>query len=514
MKLKKYGMLLASLGLLASCSNDNLEGPNQPDLATDGEVYFTLSVKEATGSRGTDDDGTPTPEQTTVNGEDYESAISSVLLIIADPQGNQKVVGKGEQIGQTSSYKFAFTGNKFETLYTLTDVQLYAVCNLAEESLPTTKPSSSSFNIQREMKLESDGDTYWKNNNFLMSNSKAKSFKLNAAEIKSGKYTSDSPYDLGEIRVQRAMARLDLAQAAPTQDEAVDNNIKIEFNGVGLVNLSKSFFLYKEVGKSGNFKLFDDEEEDNFVNDPKASKSTYGDADLFYRVNGTDKLNALYAKKTYEWFKTSTGEYDVLRYLTPNTVIATDQQVNGKSTGLIFRAEIKGASSNLPLDNKDKRNLYVYNKKVVGDLTTLQSKLSSNAELNSLYTSIVGSETNEDQIIAKLRAANVGFEIFPGEKIENETHFFCYYPYWIRHNGVGSANDGNMTTPMEFGVVRNNIYKIKVASVSGLGKPADEVLKTDYPDDPPHNDEEVTSTALKVQIIVEKWEVREDEINF
>jgi len=42
----------------------------------------------------------------------------------------------------------------------------------------------------------------------------------------------------------------------------------------------------------------------------------------------------------------------------------------------------------------------------------------------------------------------------------------CYYPYWIRH-----SNDGTVESSiMEFGIVRNNIYKLKVVSFSGLGK--------------------------------------------
>ena len=51
----------------------------------------------------------------------------------------------------------------------------------------------------------------------------------------------------------------------------------------------------------------------------------------------------------------------------------------------------------------------------------------------------------------------------------------CYYTWWVRH-----ANDGNDTAngPMEYAIVRNNIYKLTVQSVYSLGGdvPGDESL--------------------------------------
>ena len=44
----------------------------------------------------------------------------------------------------------------------------------------------------------------------------------------------------------------------------------------------------------------------------------------------------------------------------------------------------------------------------------------------------------------------------------------CYYIYWIRH-----ADDKNAAaiSPMEYAIVRNNIYQLKINSISGLGTP-------------------------------------------
>lgn len=46
---------------------------------------------------------------------------------------------------------------------------------------------------------------------------------------------------------------------------------------------------------------------------------------------------------------------------------------------------------------------------------------------------------------------------------ENAT---CYYTWWVKHS---NDNDNSKVGPMEYGIVRNNIYKLTVKSVAGLG---------------------------------------------
>lgn len=82
------------------------------------------------------------------------------------------------------------------------------------------------------------------------------------------------------------------------------------------------------------------------------------------------------------------------------------------------------------------------------------------------------------------------------------TDHICYYPYWIRH-----ANNGNneVMGVMEFCIVRNNVYRLSVTGVEGLGMadPFDDVNK---PDEGP--DEGV---YLKVDLYVRDWVVRNNE---
>lgn len=70
----------------------------------------------------------------------------------------------------------------------------------------------------------------------------------------------------------------------------------------------------------------------------------------------------------------------------------------------------------------------------------------------------------------------------------------CYYNTWIRH--CNEVVDGlHVCTPMEYGIVRNNVYRIKF-SFSGPGTPQPEL-------DEPEN--------LDVRIFVRKWNIREEQ---
>ena len=76
--------------------------------------------------------------------------------------------------------------------------------------------------------------------------------------------------------------------------------------------------------------------------------------------------------------------------------------------------------------------------------------------------------TPEDTGIPNISPYN--YEMFGVVKYEGG---ICYYTYWIKH-----ADDGDDTkvSPMEYAIVRNNIYQINVTGVSGIGT----VTPTDY----------------------------------
>ncbi len=85
--------------------------------------------------------------------------------------------------------------------------------------------------------------------------------------------------------------------------------------------------------------------------------------------------------------------------------------------------------------------------------------------------------------------------------VQTYTDGKCYYPHWIRH-----ADNGQPTAvgPMEFGIVRNNIYDMKVTAIKHLG------LSEVDPTDPTNPDEENT-LSIEVELYVKDWVVRSNE---
>lgn len=69
----------------------------------------------------------------------------------------------------------------------------------------------------------------------------------------------------------------------------------------------------------------------------------------------------------------------------------------------------------------------------------------------------------------------------------------CYYTYWLRHAADG---DATKASPMEYAVVRNNVYKVDVTSVYSLGG--------DVPGEDDHN--------LVIEVYVNDWRLLPTEV--
>ncbi len=97
--------------------------------------------------------------------------------------------------------------------------------------------------------------------------------------------------------------------------------------------------------------------------------------------------------------------------------------------------------------------------------------------VNELYQALVAAvqendKAKEEAALAAFRAGATaaGFTLYQASSDDkfNSGYFFYYY-YWNRHNDNGMpATMG----PMEFGVVRNNVYKLAVTNIKRLGHPA------------------------------------------
>ncbi len=87
--------------------------------------------------------------------------------------------------------------------------------------------------------------------------------------------------------------------------------------------------------------------------------------------------------------------------------------------------------------------------------------------------------------------------------------YYCYYYYWNRHNDNGLSG---VMGPMEFDVVRNNVYKLSVDKIERLGHPR---IPENDPDNPtPETYDEVSNVYLDVTVEIVPWAVRKNSITF
>ena len=103
-----------------------------------------------------------------------------------------------------------------------------------------------------------------------------------------------------------------------------------------------------------------------------------------------------------------------------------------------------------------------------------------------------------------------GFTLYQTSKDGSEgIGYYCYYNYWNRHNSNGK---NSIMGPMEFAVVRNNVYKISVTDIDNIGHPR---LTVNDPTPPtPNTDDEIDDVYIRVDVEVLPWVVRINNVEF
>ena len=205
---------------------------------------------------------------------------------------------------------------------------------------------------------------------------------------------------------------------------------------------------------------------------------------------------------------TVTASATTLGYCLENTMHST-AQLNGYTTGVVFEAKVtpeeiviyNGSGNNAPVayntgspDNHP-TTFYSYGNMFYGSIEALEELgLVFNANTTDAGFGTGGSAPTysaADKATAIKDLETNGVSILEGG--------ICYYKYWITHQ----PNDQHMAV-MEYGIVRNNVYKMKVTGISGIGESVEYIL------DPEEEDEHV-KVYLDVQLDILPWIVRAQE---
>lgn len=256
------------------------------------------------------------------------------------------------------------------------------------------------------------------------------------------------------------------------------------------------------------------------------------------------------------WTNTSHDEtYKVWKYCIPNTIHEAEMQKNGISTCVIFvaRMNFKGGYSgtfgtfqenatpiyfwkgknywtnrhlqelkarvenNDPnVTEGDKEMVAAYKKAILSatdsDNTWLNSakkdwNTESDLEINECYNAM---NTLPSESLSKALVAN-GFSIYVPLDMQGDgkKEYMCFYYFWNKHNE--NYQEGVMG-PMEFGVVRNNIYQLSVNGILRIGHPLPVPgIETDPDPITPDTDDEVTEQDqyLSIDLNVLSWAKRD-----
>lgn len=578
MKLFKYGLPLAALALMASCTSDKLDGPSEGVVNDVENLYFQLSLTAGGITR------TATGDEGQEVGQPDENKVYDVQLIFANKDGKYLGTSEllkiedGQDISTSAATKvFTVKGDNaaengiFDGVKANEDIYFYIVCNYG------SKLKSEDFtgsNVQKVLtQSEKGNDKFWSSEDgFLMSSAYYDTYESNKVQFPQGGFSNDinNPTPLGTVMVQRAAVRFDIAPGVRLTNSIV-GKVKVTFDAAALINQSKEFYLFKEVQTNkgdvttlaGNaFTMLKKEATGLYVNDPKwwneplvkdqASYTvTAPESDkFFYPLNTSDETD-IEEVLTFMPYTTLIGKtptagdlsqtpnkepdnsnwddtrnYYLFGYTTPNTIIDQTKQFNGNTTGVVFRAYLEqdDALSNPVSGFADGKTLYAYAGVLYGDKAELDKMVQDKANYNvndhskelaaiDAYETLVSADAKagaEDPFNAAMVAAK--FTVYKYNTQDRK--YYMYYYYWNRHDhNYLSKNDGDMEV-MEFGVVRNNIYKLAVTNVKGLGHPG---KPGDDPDDPKPNtpdDPKDKDAYFSVSVQVIPWWVRVNDIEF
>ena len=538
----KWSYLFMAMGIamaFSACSDEvdlstNNGGSTEESTS---QVFMQFNLELPAVSRSTTQTGGGSDAGVEI-GKDYENQVSEVLVVITDAtEGStyDKFIAKSSVVTPSSANNTTYVVPFKTTELTSSagkSVNVYVYCNPTEE---LTKATTFDVNKDYYTLTDATNATIWTKNKFLMTNADNDYKRTLPANLDNYKVESN-PFDLETIKVERAAARFDYKSSDDDEtytlmeDENGDPEVTITLTDMALVNLSKEFYYLRRVsadGTSTNATIGGTETNTNYVVDTDydwKSGSTITDySDHFFYVYNQNSASADYTWTSISsltkneddtdnsWNTDGTkDDYKIWRYATENTIPAqVSNQKKGITTGVVFKGEIQGATEDMKTLLNGTNTVYVFDNILWGEWsdvkTAAEAKESDNTTLANPSLAAAYNEATKDSY-TDAKAVAAGFTIFKPNT--NKKYEVLYY-YWNRHND--NNNNGSMG-PMEFAVVRNNVYKLSVTGVNKFGHPTNPGDDPD-PENPEDPDEE-DDVYFKVAVEVLPWVVRINDIEF
>lgn len=289
-------------------------------------------------------------------------------------------------------------------------------------------------------------------------------------------------YYVLQVELERVIAKLQIGVSQNTfpltheQRKYADINI----TNYKLVNMNRRYYLFQHrdnlptLTSQPVFTLpyhFDDYSEsgEEYIVDP-----------YFYEKMPTATSVARFARYYKSWFgEFTTADFASMpsadnhgyAYILENTAFKSSQK-NGYSPGIVFKGAVSPVFVYLYDFNQRQlreeyrpeywpKTIYLYNYNFYGSLQAVN--VASGLGLDELQT----------YTDAQLKPYGIKKCMF------NMGVYETYYTYWIQHR----SNTVEPMGPMQYGIVRNNFYKMTITGISGLGNSVitPEILRDNYP---------------------------------
>ena len=286
--------------------------------------------------------------------------------------------------------------------------------------------------------------------------------------------------------------------------------LSLTLTDAALINQSKAHYVFRRVADNNTATpvVGGVETPSNWVVDTDWASKTKAGFDAQLEAPATwswTSLSSLTADDNYN------DNYKIWCYAKENTVPSIDAQKHDVSTGVVFKAEItagEAASAEVKAALASGKRIYVFNNKLYGTWADVKTAAEDgdDANLQAAYNQAAASVTGEATEPTAVAAAAAGFTGYSADGGK----YYTYYYYWNRHN---DNLDPYKMGIMEYAVVRNNVYKLCVDSISKFGHP-DPTNPTDPDPVKPNDPDESVNYYFTVTVKVLPWTVRINNIEF
>ena len=530
------GLAALLLTTWSACSDDtDIPGGENPEEA---RAYTTVTIAVPNGVAETRAGTTAdTDDNTTEVGSEDEYKVKAANLYLF-PGGAGSSFGSATlkeiisiaqftQMASTADAKTIVWTSK-KTALTPGDYRIYIVVNGTVNGVTDgSKGSLTEANFLAKTTVEATGviDAV-PEAGLVMASRSPKSDNMNTLPYIAQTITKD-PEQTIAATVERMMGKITVTagganvSSAPnvytsfsTTVNTIGNITNITLTGYYVVNARKEGYYFRHVDKenSATSSLTVDNYGNSttslpYVVDPKTYSKTYTGtpaalagsyAGWYLQGSGAFGLlsfsSFLGTYTAMPGYSSAAAETRVAAYCHENTMLK-DKQKNGYTTGIVFKAEIapsKMMQKKTGSGGVEESSTFTSMSEIFYHSGIFYKDIAALKEAGVLLADGTTSSTGSSDDLKKN-------DVQCFKRGSADGKFVCYYPYWIKH--IPSENTAEDV--MEFGIVRNNVYKVTVTSIQGVGKDGvtEDIITDTETDDP-------TTVLLNVKLSIKPWTVR------